>query len=150
MSGAASASGELSSMFGGAPVPAQMQMPAARPDKKRKKEKQCRHRVYSSSSSYSSRSRSPQAAPAAPAAPAVPVRTPVFFRRAMLPAGTSNYGMMSPPVLKEALHVMRPEECPGIKTKCCTQVAGTSQGQSLIKYSKSPNFAGECILCFCC
>jgi hypothetical protein len=40
-------------------------------------------------------------------------RKPVFFRRSSLPPGSVTYRMLPMTVLKEVLHVICPETCPG-------------------------------------
>jgi hypothetical protein len=48
-----------------------------------------------------------------PVAPTPPERKPVFFRRSALPPGSVTYRMLPMTVLKEVLHVICPETCPG-------------------------------------
>jgi hypothetical protein len=89
-----------------------------RRDKKHQKDRKGnKHKKHSSSSSSSSScssssSKSPPAVAALmPEAP--PERKPVFFKRSALPAGSATYRMLPYVVLKEILHVIKPDTFTG-------------------------------------
>jgi hypothetical protein len=76
---------------------------------KHKKDK--KKQSSSSSSSNSSSSSTPPATVVPPAAP--PLERRVFFKRGALPTGSATYRMLPISVLKEILHVIKPEMSTG-------------------------------------
>jgi hypothetical protein len=67
------------------------------------------------------------AAAALPVALTPPERKPVFFRRSSLPPGSVTYRMVPMTVLKEVLHVICPETCPGNLGRGFTTLAPNGQ-----------------------
>jgi hypothetical protein len=80
-------------------------------EKKHTKNKKDKKKQSSSSSSNSTSSSAPPAAVVVPAAP--PPERRVFFKRSALPTGSATYRMLHISVLKEILHVIKPEMSTG-------------------------------------